>query len=49
MTKQGLLSYSGANGSYFEFSHDSGSPSSSLFQTPAGATTVTLPGGVSIP
>jgi hypothetical protein len=49
VTKQGLLSYAGANGSYFKLTHYSSSPSSSLFQLPAGATTVTLPGGVSIP
>jgi hypothetical protein len=55
VTKQGLLAYSsassssGSSGGYFEMTKYSSSPSSSLFALPAGATTVTLPGGVSIP
>jgi hypothetical protein len=49
VTKQGVLTYSGANNSYFELTKYSSSPPASLFQLPAGATTETLPGGVSIP
>jgi hypothetical protein len=50
VTKEGLLSYSGAtSSSYFELTKFSKSPPSSLFALPAGATTVTLPGGASIP
>jgi hypothetical protein len=49
VTKQGLLSYSGASGNYFELTKYSGSPPSSLFALPSGATTVTLPGGGTIP
>jgi hypothetical protein len=52
VTSRGLLAYSGSSTtskSYFELVKYSGSPSSSLFKLPAGATTVTLPGGGSIP
>jgi hypothetical protein len=49
VTKQGFLSYSGGSGSYFEMTKFSGSPPSSLFAIPSGATTVTLPGGGTIP
>jgi hypothetical protein len=56
VTKQGILAYATTsnNGStnYFELTHYSSSPSSSLFSPPAGATTVTtpsLPKGVSTP
>ena len=43
MTKQGLLSYSGSGKSYFEMVKYAAHPSSSLFNLPAGATTVTIP------
>lgn len=49
VTKQGVLAYSGSGGQYFELTKYVKSPPSSLFQLPAGATTVTLPGGASIP
>jgi hypothetical protein len=49
VTKQGLLSYSGGSGNYFEMTKYSSSPPSSLFALPSGATTVTLPGGGTIP
>jgi hypothetical protein len=49
VTKQGILSYSGAGKNYFELKSFTKSPSSSLFNLPAGATTETLPGGVDIP
>ena len=49
VTKQGVLAYSGSGGQYFELTKYVKTPPSSLFQLPAGATTVTLPGGVSIP
>jgi hypothetical protein len=49
VTKQGILSYSGGASSYFELVKFSTSPPASLFALPAGATTETLPGGVSIP
>jgi hypothetical protein len=52
VTKQGLLAYSGTTtgtGSYFELTSFSKNPSATLFALPAGATTVTLPGGGSIP
>jgi hypothetical protein len=50
VTHQGLLSYSGISSSqYFALTKYSSSPSSSLFQLPAGATTVTLPSGVNLP
>ncbi len=50
VTKQGILAYSGTSStSNFQLTHYSGSPPSSLFSLPAGATTATLPGGVSIP
>jgi hypothetical protein len=50
VTKQGLLSYSGSSSSgYFELTKFSTKPAATLFALPAGATTVTLPGGVSIP
>jgi hypothetical protein len=46
VTKQGLLSYSGATPtSYFELTSYTRSPSGRLFALPAGATMVTLPGG----
>jgi hypothetical protein len=43
VTKQGLLSYSGSGKNYFEMTKYSAHPSSSLFNLPAGATTVTIP------
>ncbi len=43
VTKQGVLAYSGAGGQYFELTKFVKSPPASLFQLPAGATTVTLP------
>jgi hypothetical protein len=49
VTKQGVLAYSGSGSEYFELTKYLKSPPSSLFQLPAGATTVTLPGGGSIP
>jgi hypothetical protein len=49
VTKQGLLSYSGSSGSYFQLTKFTSKPPASLFALPAGATTVTLPGGVTIP
>jgi hypothetical protein len=49
VTKQGVLAYSGSGGQYFELTKYVKSPPSSLFQLPAGATTETLPGGVTIP
>jgi hypothetical protein len=49
VTKKGLLSYAGSSSSYFEMTKYSSSPPSSLFTLPAGATTETLPGGVTIP
>ena len=50
VTKQGLLSYSGTGPTQnFQLTKYSSKPSSSLFVLPAGATTVTLPGGVTIP
>lgn len=49
VTKQGLLSYSGSGSNYFELTKYSKSPPSSLFTLPAGATTLTLPGGGTIP
>jgi hypothetical protein len=50
VTKQGLLSYSGTSkGSSFQMTKYSSSPAARLFVLPAGATTVTLPSGVSIP
>jgi hypothetical protein len=50
VTKQGILAYSGtSSGSYFQLTHFTTSPPSSLFSLPAGATTETLPGGVTIP
>ena len=49
VTKQGVLAYSGSGGQYFELTKFVKTPPSSLFQLPAGATTETLPGGVSIP
>jgi hypothetical protein len=49
VTKQGILSYSGAGKNYFELKSFTKSPSSSLFNLPAGATTETLPSGVDIP
>jgi hypothetical protein len=49
VTKQGLLSYAGSSTSYFELTSLNRSPASSLFALPAGATTVTIPGGGSLP
>ena len=50
VTKQGILSYSGSSSSdYFELTKYSPKPPASLFAPPAGATTVTVPGGGSIP
>ena len=47
VTKRGLLSYSGATSStYFELTSYRASPPGRLFALPAGATMVTLPGGV---
>jgi hypothetical protein len=50
VNKQGILSYSGSSSTnYFELVKYTKSPPRSLFSLPAGATTVTLPGGDSIP
>ena len=50
VTKQGILSYAGSSSSdYFELTKYSSKPPAGLFTLPAGATTVTLPGGGSIP
>ena len=49
VTEQGILSYSGSVGEYFELTKYSSKPPASLFSLPAGATTQTLPGGASIP
>ncbi len=50
VTKQGIISYAGASPSdYFELTKYSSNPPAGLFTRPAGATTVTLPGGGSIP
>jgi hypothetical protein len=49
VTKQGILAYAGTSKSYFELTKYSTSPPASLFTLPAGATTVTLPGGGSLP
>jgi hypothetical protein len=49
VTKQGVLAYAGSDKSYFELTHYSTSPAASLFVLPAGATTITLPGGGSLP
>jgi hypothetical protein len=43
VTKQGLLSYSGSGKNYFEMVKYSAHPAGSLFDLPAGATTVTIP------
>jgi hypothetical protein len=50
VTKQGILAYAGApnRGTYFQLTKYSKSPPSSLF-TVSSASTVTLPGGVTIP
>jgi hypothetical protein len=52
-TKQGILAYSGSSSTqYFQLTKYVSNPPSSLFQLPAGASTVTipsLPGGVTIP
>lgn len=49
VTKKGILAYvGGAGGNYFELTRYSGSPPASLFAPPSG-TTITLPGGVTIP
>ena len=46
VTKQGILSYAGSSStSYFKMTKFSSNPPGSLFRLPAGATTVTLPGG----
>jgi hypothetical protein len=50
VTKQGVLSYSGSSSSdYLQLTKYSSKPSASLFSLPAGATSVTVPGGGSIP
>jgi hypothetical protein len=50
VTKQSILSYSGSSSSdYFQLTKYSPRPPASLFAPPAGATTVTVPGGGSIP
>jgi hypothetical protein len=49
VTKQGVRAYAGSDKSYFELTHYSTSPAASLFVLPAGATTITLPGGGSLP
>ncbi len=50
VTKKGVLAYSGTSSSqYFALTKYSSSPPSSLFALPAGATTITLPGGGAIP
>jgi hypothetical protein len=50
VTKKGVLAYSGTSSTqYFQLTKFSSSPPSSLFSLPAGATTITLPPGVSIP
>ena len=50
VTKQGIISYAGASPSdYFQLTKYSSNPPAGLFTRPAGATTVTLPGGGSIP
>ena len=50
VTKEGVLSYAGTSSTnYFEMTSYSSKPPSTLFSLPAGATTVTLPGGVTIP
>ncbi len=49
ITKQGILSYSGTGKNYFELKSLTKSPSNSLFDLPAGATTETLPSGIDIP
>ena len=46
VTKGGILAYSGANGSNFSLTSYSSSVSASDFSLPAGAQTVTIPGGV---
>jgi hypothetical protein len=50
VTRRGILSYSGSSPtSYLELTGFSSHPPSVLFAVPAGATTVTLPGGVTGP
>jgi hypothetical protein len=50
VTKQGIISYSGSSSSdYFQLAKYSSKPPDSLFTRPTGATTVTRPGGGSIP
>jgi hypothetical protein len=50
VTKQGILSYSGTSSTnYFELTSYSSKPPSSLFSLPAGATTATVPGSVTVP
>ncbi|HEY3841678.1 MAG TPA: hypothetical protein VGL48_00370 [Acidimicrobiales bacterium] len=49
VTKKGILSYAGTSSSYFELTKFTSSPPASLFSLPSGATTVTLPTGVTLP
>jgi hypothetical protein len=50
VTKKGILAYSGISSTqYFQLTHYSSSPSSSLFVLPAGATIVSIPSGTNIP
>lgn len=50
VTSKGILTYSGVSSTqYFEITSYSAHPAASLFQLPAGATTITLPGGVTLP
>ena len=49
VTKQGILAYAGTSSGYFELTKFVASPPASLFQLPAGATTVTIPGGGTLP
>lgn len=45
VTKQGVLSYSGSRGDYFELTKYSASPRASLFRLPAGSYVAPLPTG----
>lgn len=50
VTRKGILAYSGTSStSYFELTHYTSKPPSTLFSLPAGATTETLPGGGNLP
>ena len=49
VTKQGILAYAGSSSGYFQLTKFTSSPPASLFQLPAGATTVTIPGGGTLP